>query len=46
MKINISILLVITTFSPYLSQDKLVELDKDLATVNYSFEVKFHPLKS
>lgn len=46
MKINILMLLVITTFSPCFSQDKVVELDKDLATVNYPFDVKFHPLKS
>ncbi|MFZ2322215.1 MAG: alpha/beta hydrolase [Ignavibacteriaceae bacterium] len=46
MKINILILLVITTFYPCFSQDKLAELDKDLSTVNYPFEVKFHPLKS
>lgn len=46
MKINILILLVITTFSTCYSQDKLAELDKDLSTVNYPFEVKFHPLKS
>lgn len=46
MKINILILWIITTFSPCFSQDKLVELDKDLATVNYPFEVKFHQLKS
>ena len=46
MKINILILLVITTFSTCYSQDKLVELDKDLATVNYPFVVKLHPLKS
>ncbi|MFZ2282711.1 MAG: alpha/beta hydrolase [Lutibacter sp.] len=46
MKINILILLVITTFSQCFSQDKLVALDKDLAAVNYPFEVKLHPLKS
>lgn len=46
MKIYILILLVITTFSTCFSQDKLVALDKDLSTVNYPFEVKFHPLKS
>ena len=46
MKIYILILLIITTFSTCYSQDKLVELDKDLSTVNYPFEVKFHPLKS
>lgn len=46
MKIYILILLAITTFSTCFSQDKLVALDKDLATVNYPFEVKFHPLKS
>ena len=46
MKIYILILLVITTFSTCFSQDKLVALDKDLATVNYPFEVKFHSLKS
>lgn len=46
MKRNTLILLVITTFSSCFSQDKLVELDKDLATVNYPFEVKLHPLKS
>ena len=46
MKINILILLIITTFSICYSQDKLVELDKDLSTVNYPFEVKFHSFKS
>lgn len=46
MKINILILLIITTFSICYSQDKLVELDKDLSTVNYPFEVRFHQLKS
>jgi len=46
MKIYILILLVITTFSTCFSQDKLVALDKDLSTVNYPFEVKFHPLQS
>ncbi len=37
---------MITTFSTCFSQDKLVALDKDLSTVNYPFEVKFHPLQS
>ncbi|MGB4415800.1 MAG: alpha/beta hydrolase [Paludibacter sp.] len=46
MKTNILILLAITTFSTCFSQDKLVALDKDLATVDYPFEVKFHPLQS
>lgn len=46
MKKTIFILLVIASFSPCFSQDKLVALDKDLTTVNYPFEVKFHPLKS
>jgi len=46
MKINILILFVFTTFSTCFSQDTLTELDKDLTTVNYPFEVKFHPLKS
>lgn len=46
MKINILILLFITAFSPCYSQDTLVALDKDLTSVNYPFEVKFHPLKS
>lgn len=46
MKIYILMLLAITTFSTCFSQDKLVALDKDLTTVNYPFEVKFHPLKS
>ncbi len=46
MKTNILILLAITTFSTCFSQDKLIALDKDLATVDYPFEVKFHPLQS
>ena len=46
MKINILILFVITAFSTCFSQDKLTELDKDLAAVKYPFEVKIHPLRS
>ncbi|WHF52421.1 alpha/beta hydrolase [Chryseobacterium gotjawalense] len=46
MKKIILILLVIAKFSSCFSQDKLMALDKDLSTVTYPFEVKFHPLKS
>jgi len=45
-KLSSILLLIIATFSPCFSQDKLVALDKDLTTVTYPFEVKYHPLKS
>ncbi len=39
-------LLAIGTFSFGFSQNKLVPLDKDLTTVTYPFEVKFHSFQS
>lgn len=46
MKTRIFLLFLLATSFPCFSQDKLLALDKDLSTVTYPFEVKFHPLKS
>lgn len=39
-------LLLLFASLPGFSQDKLVPLDKDLSTVTYPFDVKFHAFKS
>lgn len=46
MKKNLFLLILVLNFFPCFAQDKLVALDKDLTTIKYPFEVKFHPLKS
>lgn len=46
MKIHILLLFFFATAIPCFSQDKLTALDKDLSSVTYPFEVKFHAFKS
>jgi pimeloyl-ACP methyl ester carboxylesterase len=46
MKKSVFLLLLLAIAAPVFAQDKLVALDKDLSTVTYPFEVKFHRFTS